>query len=41
MDIIARVALAAGLVAFTVTANAAATRPDPVKVDSKHYKVVF
>lgn len=41
MDIIARVALLAGLVAFTATANAAATRPDPVKVDSKHYKVVF
>lgn len=41
MDIIARVALAAGLIAFTATASAAATGPDPVKVDPKHYKVVF
>ena len=39
MDIIGRVALAAGLAAFTATAAAAS--PDPVKVDPKHYKVVF
>jgi quercetin dioxygenase-like cupin family protein len=41
MHTMARVALAAGLFAFTGTASAAATRPDPVKVDPKHYKVVF
>lgn len=39
MDIIGRVALAAGLAAFTATA--AVSSPDPVKVDPKHYKVVF
>lgn len=41
MDIIARVALAAGLAAFMATAAASASQPDPVKVDPKHYKVVF
>ena len=41
MDILGRVALAAGLAAFTVTAAIAASQPDPVKVDPKHYKIVF
>ena len=41
MHIIARAALAAGIAAFAATAAAAASSPDPVKVDPKHYKVVF
>jgi quercetin dioxygenase-like cupin family protein len=41
MKFAARAALAAGLIAFTATAAAAASGPDPVKVDPKHYKVVF
>lgn len=41
MDLIGRVALAAGLAAFTATAAIAAAQPDPVKVDPKHYKVEF
>jgi quercetin dioxygenase-like cupin family protein len=39
MAVIARAALAAALAAFAATA--AASSPDPVKVDPKHYKVVF
>lgn len=39
MDIIARAAIAAGLIAFTATAASAS--PDPVKVDPKHYKVIL
>jgi quercetin dioxygenase-like cupin family protein len=39
MDIIARAALAAGIAAFTATVAGAS--PDPVKMDPKHYKVVF
>jgi beta-alanine degradation protein BauB len=38
MNIVARAVLAAGLAAFATGAAAAA---DPVKVDSKHYKVMF
>lgn len=41
MYILARAAMAAGLAAFTATVAAAAASPDPVKVDPKHYKVVF
>jgi quercetin dioxygenase-like cupin family protein len=41
MIIGARAALAAATLAFTATAAAAASGPDPVKVDPKHYKVVF
>ena len=41
MNITGRAALAAGLAAFIVTAAAAASSPDPVKVDPKHYKIVF
>ena len=41
MHIIARAALATGLIAFAGTAAIAAAGPDPVKVDPKHYKVVF
>jgi quercetin dioxygenase-like cupin family protein len=38
MNIVAQVALAAGLAVFTV---GAASAQDPVKVDPRHYKVVF
>jgi hypothetical protein len=38
MNIIARAALAAGLAALTA---GAACAQDPVKVDPKHYKVIF
>lgn len=41
MNICARAAIAAGLIAFTASVAAAAPGPDPVKVDPKHYKVVF
>ena len=41
MHIIGRAAIAAGLAAFGATAAFAASGPDPVKVDPKHYKVVF
>ena len=41
MHIIGRAALAAGIIAFTATAAIAASAPDPVKVDPRHYKVVF
>lgn len=41
MKLIARAALAAGLAALTATVAAAAFAPDPVKVDPRHYKVVF
>jgi len=41
MNIGARAAVAAGLIAFTASVAAAAPEPDPVKVDPKHYKVAF
>ena len=41
MNIVTRAALGAGLIAFAAAAAAAASGPDPVKVDPKHYKVVF
>ena len=41
MKLLARAALAAGLAAFTATVTVAASGPDPVKVDPRHYKVVF
>ena len=41
MSMIARAALAAGILSFAATVAAAASNPDPVKVDPKHYKVVF
>ncbi len=41
MKLISRAALAAGLSAFAATVAFAAAGPDPVKVDPKHYKVLF
>jgi hypothetical protein len=39
MKLVGRTAIAAGLIAFAATAASAS--PDPVKVDPKHYKVMF
>lgn len=41
MKIIVQAALAAGLAAFAAGGALAASGPDPVKVDPKHYKVEF